>query len=158
MAETQGLLPSSRSQDRVSSFLVPWWVDSTNASFLNGTWIGPQLVRSYNNESLTVQFPPGQTVSGFGAICIWCEVINMCFTRATFPRAPADLDIDGDADLTDMALLSGCALGPDTPRPNTRICIDADFNIDGRVDLLDVADGEVCFSGGNQRPVSHCIE
>ena len=133
-------------------------VDSSDASFLNGTWIGPQLVSAYKNETLTVQFPPGQTVSGFGAVCIWCEVINMCFTRGVFPRALADLDIDGDVDITDHELRLGCTLGPDAAAPNTRVCADADLNADGRVDLRDFADAALCHSAKGRRPAGECIE
>lgn len=133
-------------------------VDSSNASFLNGTWIGLQLVRAYNNESFTVQFPPGQTLSGFGAVCIWCEVINACFTRAEFPRALADLDIDGDVDAADLVLRNDCALGPDASPPNTLLCADADLNADGRVDLQDFADAELCYSAEGQRAPVECID
>lgn len=133
-------------------------VDSSNASFQNGTWIGPQLVTAYNNASLTVQFPPGQTVSGFGAICIWCDAINACFTRAEFPRTPPDLDIDGDVDVTDMSLFNDCALGPDQPGRSSRVCTDADLDQDGHVDLRDFADATLCFSAEAQRPPTFCIE
>lgn len=133
-------------------------VDSSNASFASGTWIGPQLVRAYNDESLTVQFPTGMTVSGFGAICIWCEVITACFTRADFPRTAADLDIDGDVDAGDVALSSTCMLGPADPPPDTQPCRDADLNADGRVDLRDFAGAVLCFSGKDHRPTVGCIE
>ncbi len=133
-------------------------VDTSDASFRNGTWIGPQLISAYSNASLKVQFPPGQTVSGFGAICIWCEVINACFTRAAFPRTPPDLDIDGDVDVTDMNLLNECAMGPDIPGGGSRVCLDADLDQDNFVDLRDFADAVLCFSAEGERPPTFCIE
>ncbi|MCO6435539.1 MAG: DM13 domain-containing protein [Phycisphaerae bacterium] len=135
-------------------------VDTSNASFLNGTWIGPQFANGVAlvDATFTVQFPPGQTLDGFGAVCIWCEVIKACFTRGSFPRATGDIDIDGDVDLNDYAMRHDCTLGPDIPGQSTRDCIDADVNGDGFVDLGDFADADLCRSGRGQRPATQCIE
>lgn len=131
----------------------------TLSHFLTGTFIGPEFeMEPYVNETVTVQFPPGQTLDGFGAICIWCEVINACFTMGVFPGSAADLDIDGDIDAADFGVMNSCLTGPGVPRANTRPCNDADVDLDGDVDLRDRAFGERCFSGSGERPAPACIE
>lgn len=130
--------------------------DSSNASFLERKWIGPRLTRAYSNETLTVQLLPGDSLSGYGAICIWCDAITACFTRGAFPGAASDLDIDGDVDIADHAMLADCLLGPDSVPFSA--CTTADLNGDGFVDLRDHAEGDLCRSGDGQRPVAACFE
>jgi parallel beta-helix repeat protein len=50
---------------------------------------------------------------------------------------PGDLDSDGDVDLDDFALLTGCLQGPDVAVPP--VCWGADLDADADVDLADFA-------------------
>lgn len=60
--------------------------------FVNGIPIGPLLDRAYNDESITLELPQGQTLDGYGAISVWCAAFNVNFSSAsfaapTYPRA-----------------------------------------------------------------------
>jgi endonuclease I len=61
----------------------------------------------------------------------------------------ADLDADGDVDLTDFSLLQGCFNGPNRP-PATGCRVSADLDADADVDLADFAVFQACFNGPNR--------
>jgi hypothetical protein len=65
--------------------------------------------------------------------------------------APADLDADGDVDLTDFLDFQVCFNGPNRP-PAASGCADADFDLDGDVDLTDFLVFQRCFNGPNRPP------
>lgn len=57
--------------------------DTYNA-FLNGLQLDPLLDRAYNDESLTLTLPPGETLDGYGAISVWCADVDVNFSSAAF--------------------------------------------------------------------------
>lgn len=61
----------------------------------------------------------------------------------------ADLDGDGDVDLSDFALLQTCFNGPNRP-PATGCTVGADLDGDADVDLDDFARFQTCFNGPNR--------
>jgi len=88
------------------------------ASFLAGIPIGPELDQAFDDETVTVQLPEGETLDGWGAISVWCAEFDVNFTSAAFvppPDVAGDADGDGDVDLDDHALLAECLGGPDVP-------------------------------------------
>ena len=56
----------------------------TSEAMLNGLTVSPRLARAYNNETYTVQLPPGQTWDGWNAISIWCRAVQRNFGWGTF--------------------------------------------------------------------------
>jgi uncharacterized lipoprotein YddW (UPF0748 family) len=71
------------------------------------------------------------------------------------PFAKADLDRDGDVDLTDFALFQSCFNGPN--RPSAAGCpANSDFDGDEDVDLTDFAIFQACFNGPNRPPAAGC--
>lgn len=62
--------------------------------FENGLQLDPLLDRAYNNESLLITLPKGQSLDGYNAISVWCAAVNFNFSSATFvepipPPVPA---------------------------------------------------------------------
>ena len=112
-------------------------------SFVNGIPIGPHLNRPYNDETIIVQLPEGQTLDGYSAISVWCVDFSANFTSATFVCA-ADLTGDGEIGLADLAALVGnygVTSGAELE--------DGDLDGDADVDLADLAEllsvyGTVC--------------
>ena len=99
----------------------------------HGIPIGPLLDRAYNDETIVVQLPEGQTIDGYAAISVWCQVFKVNFSSATFVCA-ADFDGDGTVGLSDLATLLagyGAASGAELA--------DGDLDGDADVDLSDLA-------------------
>jgi|GEM_PF-784672 len=106
---------------------------NTQQGFINGIPIGPELVSAYDDETVVVQLPEGQTLDGYSAISVWCEEFNANFTSASFVCV-GDLVPDGEIGLSDLAHLLGhygMATGAELE--------DGDLNGDGDVDLSDLA-------------------
>lgn len=61
-------------------------VSNLTTSFSAGLRVGPQLLRAtpYVNETLTVDLPAGQTLTGYQAISVWCTGIGSSFGSGTF--------------------------------------------------------------------------
>ncbi len=131
-------------------------VTNRYADFLNGPRMTPQIARAYQNESLMVERPPGQSISGFGALSIWCVRFQVNFTSAAFPRAMHDLDLDGDIDPDDGAGLGNCLSGPASAHVGSATCRDADRDADGDVDLRDYQSLQQCASGPGSRAHPSC--
>jgi hypothetical protein len=55
-----------------------------------GLLVGPRLARAYQDETLEVQLPEGQTLDGWNAVCIWCVSVQFNFGWGTFapPNRP----------------------------------------------------------------------
>ena len=68
---------------------------NTNSSFSNGLEVPPLLDRAYNNETLTLTLPPGETLDGYGAISIWCAIFSVNFSSASFQPPAATYDRAG---------------------------------------------------------------
>jgi hypothetical protein len=66
---------------------------------------------------------------------------------------PADLDNDGDVDMTDYLKFVSCYNGPNAP-PAQPDCDAADFDTDGDADLLDYSHFLDCYNGPNNPPRS----
>lgn len=62
---------------------------------------------------------------------------------------PGDLDVDGDCDLHDYALLAECLAGPGQPNPGCYPAVfdRADIDGDGDVDLADVGQFQIAYTG-----------
>lgn len=57
----------------------------TDADFENGLQIQPLLTGTvYNDDTLTLTLPPGETLEGYGAISVWCEDFSVNFSSAEF--------------------------------------------------------------------------
>jgi 5-hydroxyisourate hydrolase-like protein (transthyretin family) len=67
----------------------------------------------------------------------------------------ADVDRDGDVDLTDFSSFQLCFNGPNRPRSAT-CATDADYDKDGDVDLVDFSEFQACFNGPNHPPAALC--
>ena len=134
---------------------VYFYLGETNEhdSFAEGTAIGAHLNRAYNNETVTVQLPVGQSLEPYSAISVWCAAVKVSFTSATFrPVVERDLSGNGLVDLADYRGLADCLAGPDLlPMPSTYSrsqCLGAfDLGEDFDVDLHDVADYCEAFDG-----------
>jgi hypothetical protein len=78
--------------------LVYFYLGATNSQtdFVNGIPIGPELDRAYQDETVVVQLPEGQTLDGYTAISVWCVQFSANFASATFvpPYARADQQTD----------------------------------------------------------------
>ena len=57
-------------------------------AFENGLQLEPLLDRPYNDESLTLTLPGGETLDGYNAISVWCAEFLVNFSSASF-TAPA---------------------------------------------------------------------
>jgi len=64
---------------------------------------------------------------------------------------PADLDDDGDVDISDFGIFQYCFNGPNRA-PRDSSCDRADFDGDADVDLADFSVFQNCFSGPNREP------
>jgi hypothetical protein len=117
--------------------------EDTNIAFTNGLSVPPQLIRDYNDESLTLTLPAGETLDGYNAVSVWCADVRVNFGSGTF-FPPGDFDEDGDTDLADYEVLGDCSAGPNLdPAPGATdmaSCLAVfDFDEDGDVDLSDNA-------------------
>ena len=64
---------------------------------------------------------------------------------------PADLDGDGDVDLSDFGIFQSCFNGPNRSYAAGG-CADADLDGDFDVDLSDFGMFQACFNGPNRPP------
>ncbi len=127
--------------------------EASNPAFAGGLPIGPQLTRPYNDETVMLTLPPGETVAGYGAISVWCAAFDVDFGSGAFAPPPLahDGDGDGDVDSDDQALFEDCASGPaGAPNPmmlDPADCIATfDADADGAIDLADFAEMQIAFS------------
>jgi hypothetical protein len=69
---------------------VYFYLGETNSDedFENGLQLDPMLDRAYNDESLTLHLPDGESLDDYGAISVWCAAFNVNFSSASF-EAPA---------------------------------------------------------------------
>lgn len=132
-------------------------VTDSEADFENGIPIGPQLTRAYVDESITVQLPAGQTLNGYGALSVWCVAAKADFGSGTFPRSPADFDIDGDADLDDFGHFQACTTGANQGPPSPG-CEDADLDGDNDIDQEDFGVLQACLSGPGRPADPSCAD
>jgi hypothetical protein len=65
------------------------------------------------------------------------------------PAPSADIDNDGDVDLTDFARFETCFNGPNRPARQTD-CAGVDFDHDSDIDLGDFGRFQTCFNGPNR--------
>jgi len=56
----------------------------SDPDFENGLQLEPLLDRSYNDESLTLTLPGGETLDGYNAISVWCAQFSINFSSASF--------------------------------------------------------------------------
>jgi len=63
---------------------------NTSPDFENGLQLDPLLDRPYNDESLTLTLPTGETLDGYNAIAVWCAEFMVSFGSASF-AAPASM-------------------------------------------------------------------
>lgn len=131
--------------------------ENTHAAFKAGVAIGPRLTRAYNDETITVELPVGQSLNGFRAISVWCAAVSVSFTSAEFTRSPADFDVDGDVDADDLEHFRQCATGP-ALGPVGPQCIDADLNDDDSIDQIDFARLQRCWSGVDRPASAACAD
>ncbi|MFC1572923.1 DM13 domain-containing protein [Candidatus Eisenbacteria bacterium] len=59
-----------------------------NEAFENGLQLEPLLDRAYDDESMTLNLPEGETLDGYNAISVWCAEFSVNFGSASF-TAPA---------------------------------------------------------------------
>ncbi len=58
--------------------------DESDASFAVGLELQPQLTRVYDNESLLLKLPVGETLDDYNAISVWCRKVDVNFGSGTF--------------------------------------------------------------------------
>lgn len=85
--------------------------NDSNSAFANGLQIGPQLLGTvFENDSLTIDLPAGETLDGYKAISVWCVAAGANFGSGTFqhPRTGEVADlvtmahaVDGFATIVD---------------------------------------------------------
>lgn len=75
----------------------------------------------------------------------------------TITPVGADLDADGDVDLSDFTFLQICFNGPNRPTPMGS-CSAVDGDNDGDVDLADFSRFLTCFNGPNRPPAAGCMQ
>jgi hypothetical protein len=73
------------------------------------------------------------------------------YAVSTTGMPAADLDHDGDVDLSDFTIFQYCFNGPNRPLPGPS-CTPADFDTDADVDLADFSAFQSCFNGPNRPP------
>lgn len=127
--------------------------NDTYDAYLNGLELPPLLNRAYNDESLVLTLPDGDTLDPWGAIAVWCAQFNVNFGSAVFKLdVPEDVDDDGDVDLDDYDVFADCLGGPAVaPSPvgvTVQQCLDAfDANSDGFIDASDFASFQRAYTG-----------
>jgi hypothetical protein len=58
-------------------------------AFTNGLQIGPQLLGTvFDDETLTLDLPPGATLDGYNAISVWCVAAGVSFGQGAFFAQP----------------------------------------------------------------------
>jgi hypothetical protein len=72
--------------------------------------------------------------------------------------SPADLDVDGDVDGDDLALLASCKTRDKVPHSGTPVCQAADFDDDNDVDPNDFGIYQRCFSGADVPADPACVQ
>lgn len=101
---------------------------------------------------IPIECGDGELQAGLGEQCDGGDddaCPGRCRPDCTCPRlVRGDSDSDGDLDLSDLASLTACMLGPSEPYGQA-ICAVSDRNSDQRVDLRDVQGLQTCFSGSD---------
>ncbi len=72
------------------------------------------------------------------------------------PEIPADFDLDGDVDQTDVSAFAACGSGPQVPVAVG--CEGKDFDRDGDADSSDFAIVQRCISGENNPGDPTCAD
>lgn len=116
----------------------------TQQDFVNGLEIGPLLnTQPYNDDSLVVVLPPGETMDGYGAISVWCVDVNVNFGSGAFVETTCgDMNCDGALNALDVGpftlaltdLPAFRSLYPDCP-PGS-----ADLDQNGAIEIPDIAE------------------
>lgn len=57
---------------------------NTNGAFQNGLALMPQLTRAYNDETLVLHLPAGESMNDYDAISVWCAAVNVNFGSGSF--------------------------------------------------------------------------
>ncbi len=127
--------------------------NNSNEAFLTGLPLPPLLGRAYNDESLVLTLPVGETLDKYTALSVWDASLDENFGSAVFQLDdPNDADDDGDIDGDDYAVFWDCLSGPNiAPVPTTvsvEQCLVAfDRDSDGDVDTRDFDDFQAIFTG-----------
>jgi hypothetical protein len=114
---------------------VYFYLGETNSDgdFLNGLQLEPHLDRAYDDETLTLSLPEGETLDGYGAISVWCAEFNVNFSSASFEAPPEMYDRAGWT--AEMPLGSHAATGVATII-NERMIFIEEFSYDGAAPLV----------------------
>ena len=79
----------------------------TASAFRSGLRIGPQLLGTTFDGSqppLIIDLPAGETLEGWQAISVWCEVAGVSFGSGEFAGVPGDYNSDGAVDAADYTV------------------------------------------------------
>jgi hypothetical protein len=57
---------------------------NSNGDFASGLQLDPELTRPYNDETLTLTLPVGETLDGYGAVAVWCVEASVNFGSGSF--------------------------------------------------------------------------
>ncbi|MCB9850342.1 MAG: DM13 domain-containing protein [Phycisphaerales bacterium] len=125
--------------------------NDTDDAYKYGLELQPLLDHAYNDETVMLTLPPGETLDDYTAIAVWCRKFKVDFGSDVFQLVdPADADTDGDIDYDDYTKFQDCMNGPGTaPTPSiltAQECLDAfDRDTDGDVDASDFAGVQRAF-------------
>ncbi len=118
--------------------------EDTPAAFASGLETTPRLTRAYNNETLFVELPPGETLDGWNAVSVWCSEFDVNFGSGTFVEPATDPTGDmncdgfvnnGDIDAFVLAITDEAAYNAAFPDCNYN---NGDVNDDGFVNNGDI--------------------
>ena len=120
--------------------------NNTSAAFGSGLTLGDQLVgHIYNNATVVLNLPSGQTIDGYNAISVYCVDANVNFGSGAF-IAPAQPHLD---DIQQTNGITSVVLSGETGKP---------YELQGSTDLTNWTDleletnttGTITFTDTNQ--------
>jgi hypothetical protein len=130
---------------KVQYYLYAWDQSPTHVwTGVEALWVGGTITTTATSEG-----PWYLHVRGYNGE----DVANGTYDYTVTARkiAVADLDADGDVDLTDFSIFQLCFGGPNRPVQGPT-CVSADLDGDTDVDLADFGVFQACFNGPNRPP------
>jgi Tol biopolymer transport system component len=148
--------PNDHAYVRVSNNGTTWvtiWQNPSTADTTDSAWTLQEFDISAvadNQPTVYIRWTMGTTNTS-RQFCGW-NIDDVEIAGANVhPVRIADLDWDGDVDLSDFNAFQACFNGPNRPAASPD-CGDTDFDRDNDVDLADFSAFQACFNGPNRPP------